>query len=96
MLNRSPGDTTSFAGAKLISRGSWRGGFVFIIRQSWDFYHDECTKGEPDLGPDGYAYYALYASQDDVTQSQSRSPTCLSEDEAVERAERLTGPITWL
>lgn len=83
-----------------LRRGVWRragsDGFVFIVRQSWDFYHDEYTEGEPDLGPDGYAYYALFASQDDVNQSQSRSPTCLTESEAVERAERLSGPITWL
>jgi hypothetical protein len=86
--------------ANLCRRGVWQreeqSGYVFITYQDWDYYFDEYTDGEPDVGPDGLAYYALYGSVDDVGSASSRSPTCLTEDEAVERAEALVGPINWL
>lgn len=69
--------------------------FAFITAQSWDYYHDEYSEGDPDIGPDGYAYYALYGDCLDLDQVRSRSPTCLSEAEAVSRAESLVGPINW-
>lgn len=79
--------------------GSWsRGaeaGYVFVICQDWDYYHDEYTEGEADLGPDGLAYYALYGNSEDLGSASSRSPTCLTEQEAVARAEALVGPVEW-
>lgn len=79
--------------------GTWlrdeRIGYVFIISQNWDHYYDEYTEGEPDLGADGRAYYALYGDSSDWRSSNSRSPTCLTEDEAIKRAEALVGPIIW-
>lgn len=81
-------------------RGVWQrgeqSGYVFITSQDWDYYFDEYSEGEPDVGPDGLAYYVLYASTDDIASASSRSPTCLTEAEAVERAEALVGPIKWL
>lgn len=86
--------------ANLRRRGTWQrgeqSGYVFITCQDRDYYFDEYTDGEPDVGPDGLAYYALYGSVDDVEFASSRSPTCLTEAEAVERAEVLVGPIKWL
>lgn len=79
--------------------GTWQRddqlGYVFIASQGWDYYFDEYADGEPDVGPDGLAYYALYGSVDDVASASSRSPTCLTEAEAMERAEALVGPIKW-
>lgn len=80
--------------------GVWRreghSGYVFITCQDWDYYFDEYSEGEPDTGPDGMAYYVLYADVNDVGSASSRSPTCLTEAEAMERAEALVGPIRWL
>lgn len=85
--------------AMLRRAGTWqRGdqlGYVFITSQDWDYYFDEYSDGQPDLGGDGLAYYAQYGNSDDVDHASSRSPTCLTEDEAVERAEALVGPIKW-
>lgn len=79
--------------------GAWQrgdqSGYVFITCQDWDYYFDEYSDGEPDVGPDGLAYYALFGSVDDVASASSRSPTCLNEAEAIERAEALVGPIKW-
>jgi hypothetical protein len=86
--------------ADLRRRGVWQrgeqSGYVFITSQDWDYYFDEYTDGEPDVGHDGKAYYVLYGSVDDVVSASSRSPTCRTEAEAVERAETLVGPIRWL
>lgn len=86
--------------ASLRRRGVWQrweqSGYVFITSQDWDYYYDEYSDDEPTVGPDGLAYYALYASLDNVSSASSRSPTCLTEAEAVDRAEALVGPIKWL
>lgn len=86
--------------ATLRRKGVWqrgeRVGYVFLTSQGWDYYVDEYSDGEPQVGPDGIAYYALFGSVGDVTSASSRSPTCLTEAEAMERAERLVGPIEWL
>lgn len=86
--------------ASLCRSGTWQrddsGGYVFITRQNWDYYFDEYTEGEPDLGPDGLAYYALYGTDDDWMAATSRSPTCPTEADAMRRAELLVGPIKWL
>lgn len=85
---------------KLCRSGIWQReglvGYVFITSQDWDYYFDEYTEGEPDLGPDGLAYYALYGSSDDVATATSRSPTCTTEAEAMQRAEELVGLVKWL
>jgi hypothetical protein len=70
-------------------------GYVFIISQDWDYYYDDYTDGDPDVGPDGLAYYVLYGSDEDIASASSRSPTCQTEFEAIERAEALVGPIKW-
>ena len=79
--------------------GRWRRGeqyrFVFITSESRDYFHDEYVEGEPDLGSDGRAYYARYSDSPELESATSRSPTCLTEVEAVERAEQLVGPIEW-
>ncbi len=84
---------------RLRKSGTWRRdggvGYVFITCQDWDYYFDEYTEGEPDLGPDGLAYYALYGDSPDWMASTSRSPTCLTESEAIDRAETLVGPVKW-
>lgn len=85
--------------ARLCKSGTWlrqgSTGYVFITCQNWDYYFDEYTDGEPDLGPDGFAYYVLYGDSSDWMAARSRSPTCLTESEAVDRAEALVGPIKW-
>jgi hypothetical protein len=83
----------------IVKRGTWRRddreGHVFVIRQNWDHYHDGYMEGDPDLGPDGFAYYALFGIDESLEAATSRSPTCLTESEAVARAERLIGPVEW-
>lgn len=84
---------------KLCKSGTWlrdgATGYVFIVCQDWDYYFDEYTEGEPDLGPDGLAYYAIYGNSSDWQAAGTRSPTCVSESEAISRAESLVGPIRW-
>ena len=84
---------------QVVRCGTWqrgeRSGFVFITSRSTDYYWDEYSEGPPDVGPDGLAYYALYSSADDRAQASSRSPTCASAADAMERAERLVGPVSW-
>lgn len=79
--------------------GRWRRGeqygFVFVTSESRDCFHDEYVEWGPDLGSDGRAYYARYADFPELELATSRSPTCLTELEAVQRAERLVGPIEW-
>ena len=86
--------------ATLCRTGVWQreslAGYVFITKQDWDYYFDDYTEGEAELGPDGFAYYALYGSSDAVTDATSRSPTCTTEAEAMQRAETLVGPVKWL
>jgi hypothetical protein len=85
---------------RLCKTGVWRRdgklGYVFITSQNWDYFFDDYTEGEPDLGPDGSAYYAMYGDSSDWKTATSRSPTCLTEQEAIQRAESLVGPIEWL
>jgi len=85
--------------AKLCRAGTWVSGgsvrYAFVTCQAWDYYFDEYTEGEADLGPDGLAYYALFGDGPDWQLATSRSPTCLTESEAAARAEALVGPVQW-
>jgi hypothetical protein len=62
-------------------------GYVWVVRQNWDYYHEEFYDEGPDLGPDGWAYYAVFGTKARMEEHSSRSPTCLSEAEAIQRAE---------
>jgi hypothetical protein len=83
----------------LLKKGTWQRagqrGRVFIIRQDWDYYFDEYSAGEPDLDSEGFAYYAVYGLGDALDETTSRSPTCTTEAEAMDRAVALAGPIQW-
>lgn len=89
------------AGGRLevLRRGRWSSagslGYVWIIRQDWDYYHEDFHDEGPDLSKEGWAYYALYGTDPDIAQHSSRSPTCLSESEAIKRAEAALVLLKW-
>lgn len=70
--------------------------FVSILKQNWDFYYEEeYDDGEPDLDNDGYAYYVVYGTYNDLLYA-NRSHTCISEKEAVELAGKtIRDKICW-
>jgi hypothetical protein len=84
---------------EVLRHGCWSSGegqgHVWIIRQDWDFYYEEFYADGPDLNEQGWAYYALYGIESDVDRHTSRSQTCLSESEAVERAESAFDYVEW-
>ena len=92
--------TSSSRRTEVIRAGRWtregNSGHVWIVRQNWDYYHEAFFDEGPDLGEDGFAYYALYGVEPELSEHMTRSPTCLSEGEAVERANALVGNIEWL
>ena len=83
----------------VIRRGRWStdgaSGFVWIVRQTWDYYHEEFYDDGPDLNEEGLAYYALFGVVEDIAQHLSRSRSCLSEDEVVRVAEQTVTSIVW-
>ncbi len=78
---------------------------VRILRQTWDYYHEDGYDDEPpDLNDEGFAFYAVYGEsrrpepgrEDRELDWFSRSRTCLSLEEAVAVAEKAIGSaITW-
>lgn len=84
---------------EVVRHGRWSSGgihgHVWIVRQDWDYFHEEFYDDGPDLSEDGWAFYALYGTKSDVAQHTSRSPTCTSEAEAVRRAEASVEHIEW-
>ncbi len=78
---------------------------VRILRQTWDYYHEEGYDEEPpDLNDEGFVFYAVYGEsrrpepgrEDREPDWFSRSRTCLSLEEAVAVAEKAIGSaITW-
>ncbi len=84
---------------QIARKGRWRShgrtGYVWIIRQDWDYYHEEFYDEPPDLNEEGYAFYALYGTRADVAECESRSETCLSEAEAITKAEAMFEAIDW-
>lgn len=90
-------ERTSF---EIVRAGRWKreggAGYVWIIRQDWDYYHEDFYRDGPDLNGEGHAYYVLYGDGPDVGQHNSRSPTCLSESDAVLRAESALRQVEWL
>ena len=84
---------------EIIREGRWATGdargYVWVIRQDWDYYHEDFYDEGPDLSDDGWAYYALYGTDAKMKNHSSRSQTCFSETEAVERAEAAFESITW-
>ena len=78
---------------------------VRILRQTWDYYHEDGYDEEPpDLNDEGFAFYAVYGEPDAPEPGRddrgpdwfSRSPTCLSLAEAVAVAEKAIGSaIAW-
>lgn len=91
---------TSDKQVQIIRHGRWknsaRNGHVWIIRQDWDYFHEDFYDEGPDLNDEGLAYYVLYGTVPQISEHTSRSPTCLSETEAVERAEALLSEVEWL
>jgi hypothetical protein len=85
---------------QIVRHGRWknadRNGHVWIIRQDWDYFHEDFYEEGPDLNDEGFAYYAVYGTVPEISEHASRSATCLSEAEAVERAEALLGEVEWL
>jgi hypothetical protein len=49
---------------EILRHGCWSSGYlnghVWIVRQDWDYYHEEFYDEEPSLNEEGWAYYALY------------------------------------
>lgn len=87
--------------ANVTKKGTWHTsekgiGYIWIVCQNWDYYHEEFYDEGPDLNQQGLAYYALYGLNPELEKHSSRSPTCLSEDEAISRARELLGEIQWL
>jgi hypothetical protein len=84
---------------QIIKSGRWRSGeragFVWIIRQDWDYYYEEFYDEPPDVNEEGFAFYVLFGTRDDIAECQSRSKTCLSEAEAVTEAEASFEAIDW-
>lgn len=84
---------------EVLKCGRWSSGYsagyVWIVRQSRDYYHEEFYEEGPDLDADGWAYYALYGSAPALSEHSSRSRTCLSEQEAVAVAEGVLGSVEW-
>jgi hypothetical protein len=91
---------TSDKQVQIVRHGRWkkgdRSGYVWIIRQNWDYFHEDFYDEGPDLNADGFAYYALYGTVPQVSEHTSRSPTCPSEADAAKRAETLLGEVDWL
>jgi len=85
---------------QIVRVGRWnnaeRNGHVWIIRQDWDYFHEDFHDEGPDLNNEGFAYYVLYGAGPQLSEHTTRSPTCLSEAEAVKRAEALLGNVEWL
>lgn len=84
----------------IVDSGKWRYGdvvaFAWIVRQNWDFFHEEGFADEPpQLNEQGHAYYVLSGLSPDLEHHLSRSRTLLSEDEARREAERLLPGIEW-
>jgi hypothetical protein len=84
---------------EILRHGRWSSGqskgHVWIVRQGWDYYHEDFYDEGPDLNDQGWAYYALYGSEPEIGQHTSRSQTCFSEAEAVQRAESAFDSIAW-
>ena len=84
----------------VLRRGRWvtgeAHGYVWIVRQDWDYYHEEFYDEGPDLNDEGWAYYALYGTVSDIGRHSSRTHTCLSEAEAIEKAESSFESVEWV
>lgn len=84
---------------EVLRHGRWRSGdlsgHVWIVRQDWDYFHEDFFEDGPDLGADGWAYYALYGTENSIEAHSSRSQTCLSADEAVKEAESKLAELWW-
>lgn len=84
---------------EVLRHGCWSSGaargHVWIVRQDWDYYHEDFYDEGPDLNEEGWAYYALYGSKPVRDQHTSRSQTCLSEAEAAHRAESAFESLAW-
>lgn len=70
-------------------------GHLWIVRQTWDHFHEEFSDDGPSLSTDGWAYYVLYGVDASVESHLSRSRTCLSKPEAIELAADTCDSITW-
>jgi hypothetical protein len=86
--------------AEVIGFGRWTSdgtqGFLWIIRQTWDFYYEEFYDEGPDLSSEGWAYYVLYGTEPQLERAVSRSRTCMSMQEAAKLAEDTVGEIEWV
>jgi hypothetical protein len=84
---------------EVLRKGRWVSGgvrgYVWIVRQDWDYFHEDFYDEGPDLSMEGWAYYALYGQTSLIEQHSSRSPTCLSEVEAADKAERSFDSLEW-
>jgi hypothetical protein len=84
---------------EVLRHGRWSSGdthgHVWIIRQDWDYYHEQFYDEGPDLNEEGWAYYAVYGMEPDIAKHSSRTPTCLSDREAVEKAEASFESVEW-
>lgn len=71
---------------------------ILIIRQNWDYYHEEGYDPDPpDLNKAGEAYYLVYDGPDEQGRYHPQSKSCLSLEEAVRLAEgTIMGDIRWL
>jgi hypothetical protein len=76
------------------SYGSVRG-HVWIVQQSYDFYHEDFYDEAPQLDRNGKAYYVLSGLSSDVREHSSRSRTCLSRDEAMLVASETLKAVDW-
>lgn len=84
---------------EILRSGRWTTGeahgFVWLVRQDYDYYYDDLTEGEPDLGPDGWAYYLLYGHSMSLDQHDARSRTFASEAEALKHAREAFEDLRW-
>lgn len=68
---------------------------VWIVRQNWDFYHEEFYDEGPDLDTEGHAYYVLAGPNANPDEHSWRSRTCLTMQDAVGLAVESLGAIVW-
>jgi hypothetical protein len=86
---------------EIVKRGTWRydgkvTGFVWIVRQSWDYYYEDGFDLEsPDLDESGTAHYVLSGFSPKMEDHQSRSKTCLSLEEAMSTAKETLPEVEW-
>lgn len=84
---------------EVIRQGRWSSGdatgHVWIVRQNWDYYHEEFYDEGPDLNEDGWAYYVLCGTEPLIENHKSRSQTYLSESDAVQYAASAFASVSW-